>query len=235
MTGSVIGRCGLVSGPAEMGGTRVIATLRHPARTVVVALAAVALLAAAGCGDDDPDDSGSTTTTSSSNAPSSAIRQLQSELDALGCGAGATDGELGPETEAAIRQFQTAAGLTVDGIVGVTTRAALADAARSGSPNCESTPTPSTTTTTTGGSSPPCTQPAITDGVTASAPGVTVGEYECSGSWAEAQATTPGSNGYEYTVLLHANGSNWISVDRATYCENGSVPQAIYKAACESN
>ena len=106
---------------------------------------------------------------------------------------------------------------------------------KSGSPNCENTPTPSTTTTTKGGGSAQCTQSAITNGVTASAPGVTVGEYQCSGTWAEAQATTPGANGFEYTELLHWTGSNWVSVDRATYCENGSVPQAIYQAACESN
>jgi peptidoglycan hydrolase-like protein with peptidoglycan-binding domain len=216
-----------------------IATFRHPARTVVVALATVALLGAAGCGDDS-DDPDSTTTTSatptSGAATSSAIRQLQSELDTLGCDAGPTDGELGPDTDAAIRRFQAAAGLTVDGIVGVNTRNALGEASRRGAPDCRNTPPPpSSTTATTAGGSAPCTQQAITDGVLASAPGVTVGQYECSGNWAEAQATTPGPNGYEYTVLLRGNGSTWASVDRGTYCENGDVPQAIFQAACETN
>jgi peptidoglycan hydrolase-like protein with peptidoglycan-binding domain len=210
------------------------AALRHPARTTIVALAAVALLAAAGCGDDDSDDAGSTTTTSGA-AAASAIRGLQSELDTLGCDAGPTDGELGPDTEAAIRRFQAAADLAVDGIVGVDTRNALSEAARRGAPDCRNTPAPPSTTATTAGGSAPCTQQAITDGVLASAPGVSVGQYECSGNWAEAQATTSGPDGYEYTVLLQWNGSTWISVDRGTYCENGDVPQAIVQAACESN
>ena len=229
-------RSALGSCRAETGAKRLNALFSGRRWSVVVGVTALALLGAAGCGDDS-DDATTTTSAASSTtgASSGAIRQLQSELDTLGCGAGADDGKLGPETEAAIRQFQTAAGLTVDGIVGVNTRAALGDAAKTGSPNCENATTPSTTTTSTGGSSAPCTQSAITNGVTTAAPGVTVGEYECSGSWAEAQATTPGPDGYEYTVLLHWAGGSWASVDRATYCENGSVPQAIYKAACESN
>lgn len=209
----------------------------HARRTMVVVTVALVLLTASACGDDDNDKNSSGSTTTSTSANAGAIRQLQSELDTLGCGAGADDGKLGPETEAAIRQFQAAAGITVDGIVGVNTRNALSEAARTGAPDCHNTPKPPSTTTTTGGGSAQCTQPAITSGVTASASasGVTVGEYQCSGSWAEAQATTPGPNGFEYTALLHWTGSSWVSVDRGTYCENGDVPQAIYQAACESN
>lgn len=207
-------------------------------RTVATTFAIMAIVAA-GCGDDDNKNSSSSTTTTSSGSSttsnfSGSIRTLQQELDTLGCGSGATDGKLGPETEAAIRHFQASAGVTVDGIVGVNTRAALQQAAQSGSPNCENTPQPPTTTTT-GGGSPACTQAAISSAVSAASTGDTVGEFQCSGNWAEAQVTTPGTNGFEYTALLEWTGNNWVSVDRATYCENGSVPQNIFQAACESN
>jgi peptidoglycan hydrolase-like protein with peptidoglycan-binding domain len=218
-------------------------TARSMGRLGVVLLAAVALFAA-GCSDDSSDNSSTTTTASDTTTttkpggPSSAVRALQHELDTLGCGAGANDGLLGPETEAAIRHFQAAAGLTVDGIVGVNTRAALAQAAQTGSPNCNATPPPATTTTSAGGS-PACTEQAITAGVQAgggpNGNQLVVNQYECSGIWATAQVTTPGPNGYEYTALLQWNGSAWQSVDRATYCDNGSVPQALEPEACESN
>lgn len=65
--------------------------------------------------------------------------------------------------------------------------------------------------------------------------GQTVGSFECSGDWAFAEVTMPGPNSFEYTALLNWHGSSWVSVDRATYCENGSVPQNIYQPACESN
>ena len=45
----------------------------------------------------------------------------QHDLNVVGCYAGAEDGTLGPQTEAAIRNFQTAAGLTVDGRLGPAT------------------------------------------------------------------------------------------------------------------
>ena len=53
----------------------------------------------------------------------------QHDLNVVGCYAGAEDGTLGPQTEAAIRNFQTAAGLTVDGRLGPATEDALAESA----------------------------------------------------------------------------------------------------------
>jgi hypothetical protein len=53
---------------------------------------------------------------------------VQRRLAALGFDPGPLDGEYGPATAAAVRAFQTAAGIEVDGIVGPQTRAALARA-----------------------------------------------------------------------------------------------------------
>lgn len=206
------------------------------------------MLVAVGCGGDDSDSSSSTTTssspTSTTSSDTAAIEQLQQELDTLGCGAGTVDGDLGPETEAAIQHFQAAAGLTVDGIVGTNTRAALSAAASSGSPNCENTTPPSSSATTTTGASggPPCEANLINAAVAASLDSGTVvdqtGEFDCSGDFAVVEPTVSGSGGSNestITVLLKWSGSAWQAVDRATYCASGQVPSDINQLACESN
>ena len=55
-------------------------------------------------------------------------RMLQRRLNALGFDAGREDGILGPETEAALRQFQRDAGIATDGVCGPATIAALGTA-----------------------------------------------------------------------------------------------------------
>src|SRR5262249_48245933 len=57
------------------------------------------------------------------------VQNLQRQLNALGCNAGNIDGKLGPKTTAAVRWFQTAARLPVDGIVGPQTGPVLTRAA----------------------------------------------------------------------------------------------------------
>jgi peptidoglycan hydrolase-like protein with peptidoglycan-binding domain len=59
-------------------------------------------------------------------------RQMSRRLRAEGFTAGteaplAVDGDYGPETAAAVRQFQELAGITVDGTVGQETRSALGE------------------------------------------------------------------------------------------------------------
>jgi peptidoglycan hydrolase-like protein with peptidoglycan-binding domain len=47
-----------------------------------------------------------------------AVRQLQSALQGLGHDPGAIDGQFGSRTEAAVKAFQRAQGIAVDGVVG---------------------------------------------------------------------------------------------------------------------
>ena len=53
------------------------------------------------------------------------VQQLQTALNGLGFNAGEVDGEFGPNTQAAVRQFQAARGLPVTGVADRTTLQAL--------------------------------------------------------------------------------------------------------------
>jgi DNA invertase Pin-like site-specific DNA recombinase len=59
---------------------------------------------------------------------SARVRALQAHLRALGAHPGPIDGRFGPRTEAAVRRFQSAHRLAVDGIVGLDTQRRLARA-----------------------------------------------------------------------------------------------------------
>jgi len=54
-----------------------------------------------------------------------AVTAVQQRLQAAGFSPGAIDGKFGPGTESAVKMFQRARGLVVDGIVGPKTAAAL--------------------------------------------------------------------------------------------------------------
>src|SRR5262245_47065272 len=104
-----------------------------------------------------------------STSDAAGIESLQRQLDALGCNAGAIDGKLGPNTIQAVRWFQTAAGIAVDGIVGVDTTGRLAQAAATGTPNCRSvTAPPPATAPPVSSAQAACTQAQIKTGAQAS-------------------------------------------------------------------
>ena len=56
------------------------------------------------------------------------VKELQESLNKLGYNCSAVDGIFGDKTLAAVKAFQTAAGVKVDGIVGPVTRDALTTA-----------------------------------------------------------------------------------------------------------
>ena len=55
------------------------------------------------------------------------LEHVQKGLAALGYDPGKADGLDGPKTQAAVREFQAAASIKIDGIVGSETRGALRD------------------------------------------------------------------------------------------------------------
>jgi peptidoglycan hydrolase-like protein with peptidoglycan-binding domain len=172
----------------------------------------------------------------SSTSNNAGIESLQRQLNALGCQAGAVDGKLGGTTAAAIRWFQTAAGLTADGIVGPLTAGQLLQAATAGAPNCRSVPKPGPAPKPSG-SGPPCTPALLTAAVQsallANEKIVATGPYQCAGIWTyNAPTIASGSSQSQVVELLRWNGSTWQAVNRALYCENGSVPGLIYKQTC---
>jgi len=84
---------------------------------------------------------GTTSSSASFDAPTSThapgdtgaqVVVLQRELSGLGYSVGTIDGTYGSKTVAAVKQFQTANGLSPDGVVGSKTLAALASKATSG-------------------------------------------------------------------------------------------------------
>jgi len=219
----------------------------HALAAAIVAL--VLLGAACGGGDDDAVSTGTTSTTAGSSdfgGDGNDVLAVQRALNALDCGAGPLDGKLGQDTLAAIRRFQSAAGIAVDGIVGPQTRAAIEHAATTGSPVCTNVPTPPTPSTTPasgggGGSTPPCTDPAIRGAITASLlPGeqlTKLNPFQCAITWAVATPTitSPADpSGTNVTYLLRWSGATWQPVDRGTYCDSGQVPKAIFPQACQA-
>src|SRR5262249_33047808 len=159
-----------------------------------------------------------------------AVESLQRALNALGCNAGTIDGKLGPNTTQAIRWFQTAAGIAVDGVVGIVTTGKLVQAASTGSPNCPTGPAPAPPGPVSGG---PCTQALIQaaaqNSLFVNERIVKPGPYQCVGNFTYNAPTVATGGGRQTQVinLMRWNGTTWLTVNRALYCESGDVPAAI--------
>jgi len=201
-------------------------------RLVSRCLAAAVIIAALGLGAVAPASAAS----SSSTSDAAGMEALQRQLNALGCNAGTIDGKLGPRTLAAIRWFQSAARIAVDGVVGNATAGKLAQAAVTGSPNCTTVPEPPAPTTPTG--APQCTQQLIQAAAQAALlPNeriVKSGPYQCSGIFTYNAPTVATSGGLQTQVieLMRWSGAAWQVVNRSLYCESGSVPGVIYQRTC---
>ena len=228
---------------------------------------AVVLVVAAGCGGGDAGigqgvsgttpssrSGGATKTTRSQPAPSttlgpggqSDVAQVQTQLDELGCDAGVVDGAQGPGTAAAIQRFQTAAGLTVDGVLGPMTAERLAQAAASGSPTCAGGSARLTSTPpTTAESTPDCTEPALrstAERYLGAAAFEAMTASQCSGDWAYVFARLQGGQsatdaGFETTLVMRWDGvaNRWNVIDRSSACRGHKVPEDIREPACATN
>ena len=185
------------------------------------------VVATAACSSSSTSGTTTTSSTSHSGAASlsaSTIRVLQTDLGKVGCYTGVVDGKLGPQTTQALRNFQAASHLTVDGVYGPNTEGVLAPAARSGVRVCvassasTTTTTPKSTTTTTSAStvSAPCTSAAIS---AALQPGETLNSYQCGGGWAAGSWT---NSMYTAAFLLKSSNGAWEQPP-SNACANASA------------
>src|SRR5262245_51989355 len=174
----------------------------------------------------------------SSTSDAAGIESLQRQLNALGCNAGTIDGKLGPNTIQAVRWFQTAAGIAVDGIVGVDTSGRLAQAAATGSPNCRSVAAPAPATAPPAGSAQAaCNEAQIQAGAQASLlkneSMVKSGPFQCDSGLAYNRPTiSSGGKSRDVILLLQWSGTAWKAANRGVYCESGIVPKSIYARSC---
>ncbi len=216
--------------------TPTTATARRSRRMLALTAAtAAAALFFAGCGGDDDTTSSTTTsketTTTASAAEEATIRfdkTVQQQLADVGCHPGTVDGVMGPHTDAAIREFQQAAGLEVDGELGPETEAALEKDAAEGKKVCgtaTSTTATSSTSSTPSNGQAPCTATALLGGLPAE--GEKIGSFQCSGGYA-AGSLTDGTR-----FLLESKDGAWYAPSQDP-CGSASagIPPAILEAGC---
>jgi hypothetical protein len=208
-------------------------------RIAAPALGVLALISLASCSSDDKKSDATTTTaaaetTTTAAAESAATiafdKEIQQELEEVGCYRGADDGIIGPETDAAIVAFQKAAGLEVDGELGPETEAALTKAVDDGTKVCDGTTTttaPDTTTTTAAsGGTAPCTATAIS----AALDGESIGSYVCSEGYAAGSVADT-----EAKFILQSEGGAWLEMTQDP-CGTASagLPPVILEDGCEA-
>ncbi len=190
-----------------------MARYRTASVSLLVALAAIGLV---GCSSDDSDSTTTTaaeesTTTTSAAESAATIRfdkAIQQELADVGCYRGSVDGIMGSETDAAIVEFQKAAGLSADGELGPKTEAALKSAVAKGETTCGSssasttTSAPATTTTAASSGGSPCTATALLGGIGGD-PSTRITSYVCADGYA---AGTLGDGSTRF-ILVATDGS----------------------------
>ncbi len=106
-------------------------------------------------------------------------------------------------------------------------------------PQTPGTGVPAPPAATSGAAS--CTQAAISaaaralDGANFDGLDGSTQDFGCAGQFAYAFADVgSGSTKADVTILFIATRGTWQAASRSVYCENGSVPQQIYEAACET-
>ncbi|MFZ4668701.1 MAG: peptidoglycan-binding domain-containing protein [Microthrixaceae bacterium] len=177
-------------------------------------------------------------TTTTSNAEAEATKkfdeQIQRELQEVGCYSGSVDGILGPKSDAAILEFQRAEGLAADGELGPETEAALKKAVAAGKKVCGGSSTtttakPGSTTTTTVKPSPTaCTATVLIDALGGDA-GTSLTNFVCSGNYAAGTI----SGGEKF--ILEKSGGYWVRPNQDP-CGSASagLPPIILEDGCPS-
>lgn len=211
------------------------------------AAAVVALGSLAGCssGSSEPDTSPSPVE-SPSQSPSPSgdesivllDKQIQTDLNAVGCHSGTVDGIMGPMTDQAIVRFQEAEGLPVDGEANARTIAALKKATSEGRTVCTTTPTSSPTSTMSPTASPtasptvspigaPCTSVALSAVLPS---GAQLQSFVCASTGAERWAAGQYTSGPAVeNFFAKAEGGSWKAVNSEEICGTASagLPQKI--------
>ena len=176
-----------------------------------------------------------TTTTSSaeSEATKKFDEQIQRELQEVGCYTGSVDGILGPKSDAAILEFQRAEGLEADGELGPETEAALKQAVAAGKKVCgasssTTTTKPGSTTTTVKPNPTACTATVLIDALGGDA-ATKLSNFVCSGNYAAGTI----SGGEKF--ILEKSGGYWVRPNQDP-CGSASagLPPIILEDGCPS-
>ncbi len=161
-------------------------------------------------------------------------KQIQTDLNAVGCHSGTVDGIMGPETDQAIVRFQQAEGLTADGEANGQTIAALKKATSEGRTVCSSTSSPTSTATATPTASPtvspvgaPCTGAALSEVVPS---GGQLQSFICANVGAERWAAGQYMSGPSVeNFFAKAQNGTWKAINKEEVCGAASagLPQKI--------
>jgi peptidoglycan hydrolase-like protein with peptidoglycan-binding domain len=223
------------------------------------ALAAALALGLASCSSDSATSTtnstgttaspGTTVGTTSNTATAVFTKAIQEQLKTVGCYAGAVDGKLGPETDAAIVNFQKASGLETDGELGPETESALKADVAANKTVCTSAASSTTattaggggttttaqaastsTSTTPSGGTAPCTATAV-HGALATG-GIQLDTYVCSEGWAAGTYTVLGTTTPTKFILQSVNGTWQKPAQDPCGAASAGLPPVILQTGC---